>query len=77
MQQRSKMQNSGFVIDRSKLDVRIFLIPQNENTLAHYIAMYDDLYCQNIYNFFNQNVLLNRESIDQLLKDFDNDPAGL
>ena len=49
----------GFSLDRQKLDVRVFLVPQNENTLAHYLAMYDDLYCQNIYNFFNANPMLN------------------
>ena len=46
------------MIDRSKYDVRVFFIPQNNSVLAHYLAMYDDLYCQNIYNFFSQNTLL-------------------
>ena len=50
---------SRFVVDRSKTDMRVFLVPQNESTLAHYLAMYDDLYCQNVYNFFNQNSFLN------------------
>lgn len=50
--------SSGFIIDRSKLDIRVFLLPQNESTLAHYLAMYDDLYCHNIYNFFNSNSFL-------------------
>ena len=40
------------------MDIRVYLIPQNECTIAHYLAMYDDLYCQNIYNFFNQDSLL-------------------
>ena len=33
-------------------------MPQNGSTLAHYLAMHDDLYCHNIYNFFSQNTLL-------------------
>ena len=40
------------------MDIRVFLIPHRESTLGHYLAMYDDLYCQNIYNFFNSNTLL-------------------
>jgi len=40
------------------MDIRVFLIPHKESTLGHYLAMYDDLYCQNIYNFFNSNTLL-------------------
>lgn len=27
------------------IDFRIYLVPHRVNTLAHYIAMYDDLYC--------------------------------
>lgn len=50
--------SNGPSIDKQR-DVRIFLVPQNDNTLAHYIAMYDDLYCHNIYNFFNSNTILN------------------
>ena len=42
-----------FILDRTKLDVRVFLVPQNESTLAHYLAMYDDLYCHNVYNYFS------------------------
>jgi hypothetical protein len=38
--------------------MRVFLIPQNESTLGHYLAMYDDLYCSNVYNFFNSNPIL-------------------
>ena len=40
------------------MDIRVFLIPHRESTLGHYLAMYDDLYCQNIYNFFNSNTLI-------------------
>jgi len=36
---------SEFSIDKNKIDLRVFLIPQNESTLGHYLAMYDDLYC--------------------------------
>ena len=32
-----------------KVDFRVYLIPFRINTLAHYIAMHDDLYCTNIY----------------------------
>lgn len=38
--------------------MRVFLIPQNESTLGHFLAMYDDLYCCNVYNFFNSNPML-------------------
>jgi hypothetical protein len=38
--------------------MRVFIVPQGINTLAHWLAMYDDLYCQNVYNFFNSNTLL-------------------
>ena len=40
------------------MDIRVFFIPQNESTLGHYLAMYDDVYCQNVYNFFNKNSIL-------------------
>jgi hypothetical protein len=65
-----RKQNSGQVIDefgvieepvkidRKKMDVRVYLIPQKESTIGHYLAMHDDLYCHNIYNFFNQNTFL-------------------
>ena len=56
------------------MDVRVFLIPHRESTLGHYLAMYDDLYCQNIYNFFNSNTLihtLNRPTSNQ---DKEDDP---
>ena len=29
----------------NKVDLRVFLIPFKINTLAHYLAMHDDLYC--------------------------------
>ena len=45
-------------IDRDRMDVRVYFIPQKESTIGHYIAMHDDLYCQNVYNFFNQNTFL-------------------
>jgi hypothetical protein len=45
-------------LDENKMDIRVFLIPHRESTLGHYLAMYDDLYCQNIYNFFNSNTLI-------------------
>jgi len=52
-EQINSMMNKNAGIDRSQLDIRVFLLPQNESTLAHYLAMHDDLYCHNIYNFFN------------------------
>lgn len=55
---QQKESGGGFTIDKNKIDIRVFLVPQNENTLGHYLAMYDDLYCQNIYNFFNSNHFL-------------------
>jgi len=50
--------SNGFTIDRSKVDLRVFLVPQGVSTLGHWLAMYDDLYCHNVYNFFNSNTLL-------------------
>ena len=38
-------------------DFRVFLIPHKVNTLAQYLAMYDDLYCSMIYLPFTQNPL--------------------
>ena len=43
--------NSNFY----KHDVRVFLLPFKVNTLAHYLAMHDDLYCNNIYLAVTQN----------------------
>lgn len=31
------------------VDFRVYLIPNKMNSLAHYIAMRDDLYCNMIY----------------------------
>lgn len=45
-------------------DFRLFLIPIGMNSIAHYIAMHDDLYCHNIYNYFKSNLLLNLMSDD-------------
>ncbi|CDW82225.1 UNKNOWN [Stylonychia lemnae] len=61
--------NSNFY----KHDVRVFLIPFKVNTLAHYIAMHDDLYCNNIYLAQTQNpfitaTLKKNMSIDQYLQ---------
>jgi len=52
--------------------MRVFIIPQGINTLAHWLAMFDDLYCQNIYNFFNSNTLLGLQasSTKKGIKDF-------
>ena len=57
--------SSGLSLDKVNLDTRVYLIPQGQNTLAHYIAMYDDLYCQNIYSYFNSNTLLRMTCTDQ------------
>jgi len=35
-----------------KIDYRIYVIPYRVNTLAHYLALHDDLYCQQIYQLF-------------------------
>jgi hypothetical protein len=51
------------MIDRNKLDLRVYFVPQGSSTLAHYLAMYDDLYCHNVYNFFNSNSLMNLMSL--------------
>ena len=37
--------NSNFY----KHDLRIFLLPYKVNTLSHYLAMHDDVYCNNVY----------------------------
>ena len=58
LDESSDRNQAGFTIDRQNLDIRIYLIPQQTNTLAHYLAMHDDLYCHNIYNFFTSNSLL-------------------
>jgi hypothetical protein len=39
------------------VDFRVYLIPNKINTLAHYVAMRDDLYCNSIYLAFLQNPL--------------------
>jgi hypothetical protein len=55
------MQNLRFITNVTTLhDVRVFVIPSaypgrngefsQPNTLAHYIAMNDDLYCNMIYH---------------------------
>jgi hypothetical protein len=31
------------------VDFRVFLIPNQINTLCNYLAMYDDMYCQQVY----------------------------
>lgn len=36
-------------------DFRVYLVPNKVNTLAHYLAMHDDLYCQTVYLAFTQN----------------------
>lgn len=55
------------------IDFRVFLVPHKVNTLAHYIAMYDDVYCQSIYLAFLENPIfyqLNRDkNYDMQLKD--------
>lgn len=33
----------------NRFDIRVYLIPYKVNTLSHYLAMHDDLYCSNIY----------------------------
>ena len=35
--------------------MRVFVLPQGNNTLAHYLAMKDDIYCNNIYLNYLQN----------------------
>ena len=35
----------GLSLEKNNLDTRVYLLPQGQSTLAHYIAMYDDLYC--------------------------------
>ena len=50
--------NEPIKIDRERMDVRVYLVPQKESTIGHYIAMHDDMYCHCIYNFFNQNTFL-------------------
>lgn len=40
------------------VDFRVFLIPNQINTLAHYLAMYDDMYCQQVYLQFQQNPII-------------------
>ena len=42
-------------VSLSNGDFRVFLIPNKVNTLAHYLAMHDDLYCQSVYLAFTQN----------------------
>jgi len=31
------------------VDFRVFLIPNQVNTLCHYLAMHDDMYCTQVY----------------------------
>lgn len=54
-------------------DFRIYIIPYKTNTLAHYIAMYDDLYCLNIYQHFTCNPMFNvaERSFDSYMRIID------
>jgi len=40
--------------------VRVYIIPSSGiNTLAHWLALKDDLYCQNVFQAFKLNPLIN------------------
>lgn len=69
-------QNLRFITNVATLnDVRVFIIPNAypgkngenvlPNTLAHYIAMNDDIYCNLIYHQFALNPLL-KDAPDRL-----------
>ena len=51
--------SNPLLIDRNKLDMRIYVIPHGVNFFAHWLAQHDDLYNMNIYSYFYKNVLMN------------------
>eukprot|EP00347_Sterkiella_histriomuscorum_P023566 403334151 len=57
--------NSNFY----KHDVRVFIIPHQVNTLAQYLAIHDDIYCNNIFLKITQSPILSATkrqiSVDQ------------
>ena len=51
--------SNPLLIDRNKLDMRIYVIPHGVNFFAHWLAQHDDLYNMNIYSYLYKNVLMN------------------